>query len=247
MREKINLLGGDNINFRDIPEGWRTLENRLIAKKFGKEFFDGDRVNGYGGYKYDGRWRNVAQKLVDVYDFKKNDSCLDIGCAKGFFIYDLNKIRPRACVRGIDISTYAINNAMDGYANWLNKEYGLNLNIAKRREDRARERASFNMDIGGADNLPYDDDSFDVVLAINTLHNLDYNSCLQAVKEMVRVCSGDRMFIHVDSYENERQKRGINNWNLTAKIILTPDRWLEMFDKANYKGDYFWNLIEHKN
>ena len=98
----------------------------------------------------------------------------------------MNEIRPKACVRGIDVSVYAISNAMDGYAHWLNEENGVNLNIAKEHENRVRKKVSSNMDIGSADNLPYDDGSFDVILAINTLHNLDYGNCLQAVREMVR-------------------------------------------------------------
>ena len=119
----INLLEAPEIK-RNIESGWRTDENRKIAKKYDKEFFDGDRVNGYGGYFYDGRWQKVAEKIKNVYHLNSESSVLDIGCAKGFLLFDLQEKIPGIHIAGIDISEYAINKTLDGYGKYMYDKFG---------------------------------------------------------------------------------------------------------------------------
>ena len=86
----------------------KTDEHIKISRLYGKEYFDGPREYGYGGYNYDGRWKPVAKDIMKHYNLSKKSKVLDIGCAKGFVVKDLVDL-------GIDaygwISKYAIENA----------------------------------------------------------------------------------------------------------------------------------------
>src|SRR5207244_3156982 len=79
-----------------------------VALKWGKDYWDGDRRYGYGGYRYDSRWRPVAQAMVDHYGLKPGSRVLDVGCGKGFLLYEFTQVLPGVQVAGIDLSSYAI-------------------------------------------------------------------------------------------------------------------------------------------
>lgn len=251
MRE-IDFLDSAPKANRVIQEGWRTEANKIIAKQYGKEFFDGDRVNGYGGYYYDGRWKKVVEKLKEVYGINSNSSVLDIGCGKGFLLHDLLDMIPGIKVSGIDISEYAINKALDKLGihnikqrtgkqeNELTKE---EIEEARKIEEKAREKVLPHMIIGNCEKLPYPDKSFDVVLAINTIHNLPEQKCLQAIKEMMRVCKRNKMFIQVDAYRNEEEKKRMEYWILTAETFKSADEWVNFYKQAGYDGDYYWTVF----
>jgi len=216
MGKCINLLENYPKSKRDTSER-ATLKNdkiRNIARKFGKEFFDGDRAYGYGGFYYNSRfWENVVPTFRDYWNLDSNNSILDIGCAKGFMIYDFINQIPGIKMRGIDISKYAINNSKSEVSNLLA--------------------------VGDAKTLNFDDNSFDYVISINTIHNLDYDDCLLSLREIERV-SKISSFITVDAYNNEDEKKRMNEWNLTAKTIMSTTEWIKFFDKAGYTGDYYW-------
>lgn len=230
MRE-INLLKSAPKVVRRFDSNWRTDENRIIARRFDKEFFDGDRANGYGGYLYDGRWKKVVEHLDETYGLNSETSVLDVGCAKGFLLYDLQEMISGIKVAGIDISEYALNSAMDGHP-----------------EINSKEKVQPFMIKASADNLPYPDNSFDVVLAINTIHNLPLEQCKKAIKEMIRVSKNKKkMFIQVDAYENEGEREMMRAWNLTGQTILHVNEWLELFREVGYEGDYFWTRFSKED
>lgn len=216
MGKCINLLENYPQSKRDTSER-ATLKNdkiRNIARKFGEEFFDGDRAYGYGGFYYNSRfWEPVVPTFRDYWNLDSNNSILDIGCAKGFMIYDFINQIPGIKMRGIDISKYAINNSKSEVSNLLA--------------------------VGDAKTLNFDDNSFDYVISINTIHNLDYDDCLLSLKEIERV-SKISSFITVDAYNNEDEKKRMYEWNLTAKTIMSTTEWIKFFDKAGYTGDYYW-------
>ena len=192
----------------------KTLQQQQLARKFGKDFFDGDRSNGYGGYYYNERfWINVIPDFINFYNLKDGDKILDIGCGKGFMIYDFKKANPKLQVEGIDISEYAIENAKPEVKEFLK--------------------------VGDAKKLNYDDNSFDLVISITTVHNLDLKECKEALNEMERV-SKKHKFLTVDAYSNEKEKELMYSWNLTAKTILHTDEWKKLFLEAKYKGDFYW-------
>ncbi|MCK5043478.1 class I SAM-dependent methyltransferase [Candidatus Pacearchaeota archaeon] len=215
--EKIDLLQRPQIK-RNFDPNWRKEKNRILAKKFDKEFFDGKRVNGYGGYVYDGRWIGVAQRLKKIYKLNEKSSFLDIGCGKGFLLYDLKEIIPRINISGIDISKYAIENGMEEIKPYLS--------------------------IGSAENLPYATNSFDFVFSSDTIHNLPRKKCKKALQEMVRVCKSEgNMFIQIDAYTTREEKMDLDAWNLTALTYMHVDKWLDFFKEVGYKGDYFWTIM----
>jgi len=214
---EINLL-------KSLPTPKRNILNRntkktdnhiKISRQYGKEYFDGDRSFGYGGYKYDGRWVPVAKDITDYYGLIKGSKILDVGCAKGFLVKDLVDLGFEAY--GIDISEYAIDNAPKDVKNRLK--------------------------IGNAKKLPYDDNYFDLVISLNTIHNLDRNECKMAIQEIQRV-SKTSSFIQVDSYTNENEKSIFEDWVLTAKFYGYPNEWLKLFKESGYTGDWYWTIIK---
>lgn len=192
-------------------------ENRAIAMKFGKEYFDGMREQGYGGYRYDGRWVPIAEDIVRHFNLKPGDRVLDVGCGKGFLLKDLVKVCPGLEVFGIDISEYAVTNC----------------------EPQVLGR----IHVGNAISLPFTDHSFQAVLSINTIHNLDHADCIKALSEIERVAPG-KGYVQVDAYRNAVEEKVFLDWVLTAKTHGTPEFWLELFKQAGYTGDYFWTILE---
>ena len=216
--KEFNLLNtfpkvSRNIQSRKENKG----HNRNLALKFDKEYFDGSRDQGYGGYIYDGRWKPVAEKLVNLFSLKEQSKFLDIGCAKGFLLYDLYALNSLIDLYGLDVSQYAKNNS----------------------PIEIRDKIK----IGNCKNLDFPTDFFDGVVAINTIHNLEIYDCINAIKEIQRV-SGGKAFIQVDAYRNDKELNIFKDWMLTAKTFLKPEEWLEVFKKANYTGYYNWTILE---
>ena len=216
MIKEINLLKKYPKTKRDLSKrgNEKTEEDRIIARRFDKEFFDGDRKNGYGGYYYNPKfWTEVVKDLNNFYKLKNGSKILDIGCGKGFMLFDFMKLNPNFVLEGIDISDYAITNAIPEVKKFLK--------------------------VGDAKSLPYEDNSFDLVISINTTHNLEINQCKKALSEMERVSRKDKYLI-VDAYSNEIEKDRIFAWNLTAKTILSTNEWINLFEEAGYTGHYYW-------
>ena len=187
------------------------------AKMYDYDYWDGDRKFGYGGYKYDGRWQKVAKAIVDHYGLKKGDRVLDVGCGKSFLLYDLAQIVPGIEVQGIDISQYAI--------------------------EHAKEEVRQFLKVGNATSLPYKDKSFDLVISINTLHNLFCYDLTQALKEIERVGKKNK-YVVVESYRNEEEKVNLMYWVLTGECFFSPDEWKWFYELAGYSGDHSFIYFE---
>lgn len=216
MGREIDLLVNYPKVKRDVKERGlqKNEEDRIIARKFGREFFDGDRRHGYGGYRYNPRfWQPVIPTFQAFYQLNSASSVLDVGCGKGFMLHDFAQIIPGIHIAGIDVSEYAIQNAMD--------------------------EVKDSVKIADARKLPYPNHSFDLVISINTIHNLERKELIVALKEIQRVSKG-HSFITIDAYRTPEEKEAMYAWNLTAKTILHVDEWKELFQEAGYKGDYFW-------
>ena len=192
----------------------KTAEDQEIARRFDKEFFDGDRKHGYGGFSYNPKfWQPVVPSFKNFWNIKRNDSLLDVGCAKGFMLYDFKQIIPGLDVKGIDISNYAIKNALP--------EIRSNLLIADAKE------------------IPFEDNSFDHVIAINTIHNLNEDDCAKSLREITRV-SKKNSFITVDAWRNDEEKKRMLQWNLTALSYMHVDNWKKLFKEVGYDRDFYW-------
>lgn len=205
------IHGGTKRNYLQRVTDFDKAATATISKQFGRDYFDGDRQYGYGGYRYDGRWVQLARDLAAHYGLKAGDRVLDVGCAKGFLAYDFTQVVPGLEVAGVDVSAYAI--------------------------EHAKEEVKSALQVADARALPFPDQSFDLVVSINTLHNLRLPELAQALREMERV-SRRHKYLVVDGYRTEQEKVNLMYWQITCEALLTPEAWEWMFQQAGYTGDY---------
>lgn len=190
----------------------------IISKKYGFDYWDGDRKFGYGGYKYiKGYHSDLARKLVKDYSLNDQSKILDIGCGKGFLLYEIKKIIKNAQIYGLDISKYAKNNAKIEIKKNI-KTWDIN------------KKLNFNTK------------SFDLVISINTLHNLKLKNLNQCLQEIERI--GKSKFICVESYRNEKEQFNLQCWALTAETLIDVDSWKWLFKNSRYTGDYEFIYFE---
>ena len=216
MGREIDLLANYPRTKRKVEERGqsKTEADRAIARRFGREFFDGDRSVGYGGFSYNARfWQPVVPTFQAHYDLKAGDSVLDVGCAKGFMMHDMAELIPGLTIKGIDVSDYAIENAMPGMRP--------------------------HVQVADARKLPFPDKSFDVVISVNTIHNLERDEVGQALREIERVARRGA-FVTVDAYRDAEEQSRMEAWNLTAKTMMHVDDWKAFFRSVGYTGDYYW-------
>lgn len=182
-----------------------------LAKQWGYDYWDGDRRVNYGGYRYmEGRWEKVARALAEHYGLKAGSKVLDVGCGKGFQLFELTRVVPGIEVYGIDISEYAIEHC----------------------QEEIRDR----LQIGNATSLPFPDKHFDLVFSITTLHNLHNYDLDKALREVERV--GKNKYICVESYRNEAEKANLLYWQVTCEAFCTPEEWEWWFRQTGYTGDH---------
>lgn len=216
MGREIDLLADYPRTARNTKErgASKTEDDRAIARQFGREFFDGERRHGYGGFSYSPRfWQPVIPTFQRHFSLRSSSAVLDVGCAKGFMLHDMAALIPGITVKGVDVSAYAIEHAIDDMRP--------------------------HVQVADARALPFPDDSFDVVISVNTIHNLERDDCGKALQEIERVSRGGA-FITVDAYRNEEEREAMFAWNLTAKTIMSVDEWKTFFDEVGYTGDYYW-------
>lgn len=199
----------------------RMTDNKVEAMKkareYGYDYWDGDRRYGYGGYTYDGRWKPVAEKLIQTYKLKSDAKILDVGCGKAHLLFELSKLLPKAEIRGIDISKYGIDHA------------------PKEIRDRLRVRDA-------AEKYPWGDKHFDLVISINALHNLRVRQLAKALSEIERV--GKQKYIALEGYRNEEELFNLECWALTAEAFFHPDEWIWLYKHFGYTGDYEFIYFE---
>jgi ubiquinone/menaquinone biosynthesis C-methylase UbiE len=220
MGREINLLDRYPKSKRPIDERGKliTEEHRAVAREFAEQYFDGERLYGYGGYSYHPRfWQDTVRRFRDHYRLAEEASVLDVGCAKGYMLHDFKELMPSLEIAGIDISDYAIERAMDSVKAWLQ--------------------------VGDARELPYEDDSFDLVICINTVHNLPLEDCKRALGELERVSRG-HAFVTMDAWRNDDERERLLKWNLTALTYMHVDDWVRLFAEVGYTGDYYWFIAE---
>jgi len=188
-----------------------------VARRYGQEFWDGDRRYGYGGYRYDGRWATVAEALIERYRLPADARILDVGCGKGFLLYEFTRLLPSARVAGFDISAYAIEHA----------------------KEEVRDRVFVHR---AQDPMPYEDGSFDLVVSLGTLHNLPIQELARALGEIERLAP--QKYVMVESFRNERELFNLQCWALTCESFFRPEGWVWLFERFGYTGDYEFIYFE---
>jgi SAM-dependent methyltransferase len=216
---EINLLDRYPSSKRSVADRGPAItdEVREVARRFGRDYFDGDRRYGYGGYSYHPRfWKETVKRFRDYYGLADDASVLDVGCAKGFMLHDFKELMPAMTVAGIDVSEYAIENAIETVKPFLR--------------------------VGNARELPYPDRPFDLVTSINTVHNLPLDECKRALREIQRVSRGNA-FIVVDAWRTDEERDRMKDWVVTARTYMHVDDWRAVFNEVGYTGDYYWFIV----
>ena len=194
------------------------VECSKVAQQYDEKYWDGERKYGYGGYKFiPGRWKPVAQDLIKTYNLKAGSKVLDVGCGKGFLIYEMLQIEPKLDIIGFDISDYAIANS--------------------------KEEIKDLISVGNAEKkFPYLDKSFDLVISLGSLHNLSLEELSFSLKEFTRVSKDS--YIMVESYRTQEELFNFQCWALTCKTFLSSKDWLWFFNENDFKGDYEFIYFE---
>ncbi len=194
------------------------VEAMMIAKRYGADYWDGDRKFGYGGYKYmAGRWASVAQKLIDRYKLHAGSKILDVGCGKAFLLYEMQLLEPNLEITGFDISQYGLDH----------RHQDLKANLFIHRAQ---------------DPYPFADNEFDLVISLGALHNLHIYELEMAVAEIERV--GKHGYIMLESFRSELEMFNLECWALTAESIMDVDEWIWLYKKFGFTGDYEFIFFE---
>jgi SAM-dependent methyltransferase len=194
------------------------VECMKVAKQYGADYWDGDRRFGYGGYRYmPGRWKPVAEALIQTYNLGPGSKVLDVGCGKGFLLHEMLLIEPALKVRGFDISDYGISHATE---------------LVKPHLFLHQAQSIY----------PFGDQEFDLVISLGTLHNLRLFDLKTALSEIERVCK--HAYVMVESYRNEQEMFNLECWALTAESLFDTDEWIWLYSQFGYTGDYEFIYFE---
>ncbi len=212
------LHAGTKRDYVGRVTGSNKAECAAVAKRYDRDYWDGERCYGYGGYRYDGRWRPVAERLAAEYGLRCGDRILDVGCGKGYLLYELTQVVPGLVVTGLDISRYA---------------------VAEAKEDIRSQLV-----VGDAAALPFEAASFDCVISLATLHNLPIAALWSALHEIARVSRDARGYVMVESYRNETEKMNLLYWQLTCASFFGTADWEWIYAACGYRGDYGFIFFE---
>ncbi|MBA1339394.1 MAG: Methyltransferase domain-containing protein [Pelagibacterales bacterium] len=199
---------------RYVSKNLRTISHRIVAANRQKDFFDGDRNHGYGGFKYDGRWKVVADKIFSEYKINEDSSILQINSEKGFLLKDIKDKNSKINITGLETSQYAKDNTLD--------EVKKNITLVQ----------NYN-------NLKFEDNKFDFIIGLGIIYTLTIDSAFKTLKEIERVGKG-KSFITLASYSDEEDYWLFKDWTLIGSTILKKEEWLEILKAANYSGDYYF-------
>lgn len=205
---------------RVLTKGFRTIRHRMAAAGLDREYYDGRRENGYGGFRYDGRWMQIVPRLAARYGLTSNSAVLDVGCKKGFFLHDLKQALPGIRVQGVENHPYPLEYAM--------------------------ESVKADLLLAPYEELPFGDGEFDFVMAYAAIYMLNLRGVMQALREIQRVGKG-QSFVTVGAYRTREGRELLEEWTLLGTTVLHVDEWLEVFRQTGYTGDYAFTTAESLN
>ena len=190
----------------------RSIINKIHAWELGKEYYDGNRVNGYGGFKYDGRWKKLLPKIIKRFKLNKNSKVLDLGSKKGFLLKDLNEIIPGIKTFGVENHKYAIKKSIKCKSKIIFSQYY---------------------------DLPFKNKYFDFVIAFNSLYMQNLGDVIKSLKEIERISK--KSYVILASGENDFERNKFYKWTLIGTTILLKKEWKLLFKKIKFTGDYYFS------
>lgn len=214
MRNKNFITKIHNSTKRNYLE--RMINNKVecmrVAKKFSFNYWDGKRKYGYGGYRYiPGRLKSIANKIIKNYKLNNFSKILDVGCGKGYLLYEIKQILPNINIYGFDISNYAINNSKKEIKKYLFKYDARKI-------------------------FPFKNNFFDLTISLGTLHNFSLSDLERSIKEIQRVSK--KKYIMVESFRNDKELFNLQCWALTCQTFFSVKDWIWFFSYVGYNGDY---------
>lgn len=205
---------------RVVRKGFRTIHNRMVAARLDQAYYDGERENGYGGFRYDGRWAQIIPGLARRYELSSDSWVLDVGCKKGFFLHDLKQAFPGITVKGVE-----------------NHPYPLEHGMASVKEDLV---------LAPYEKLPFDNGQFDFVMGYASIYMLNLRGVMQSLREIQRVGKG-RSFVTLGAYTTAEERELLEEWTLIGTTILHVDEWMEVLQEVKYTGDYAFTTASSLN
>ncbi|MBT4490392.1 MAG: class I SAM-dependent methyltransferase, partial [Rhodospirillaceae bacterium] len=148
------------------------------------------------GYDYDGRYGGAAAAICHHYNLLPGSRILEIGCAKGFLLYEFHRLG--LAVSGLDISDYAVSQAHPDIQRFLC--------------------------LGDTSSLPYPDDAFDLVLAKEILPHVPEGRLPDALAECARVSRGGIYFV-VQAVRGDRDREEMAAWDPTHQVLRSEAWW----------------------
>jgi hypothetical protein len=206
---------------RFVGRGIRTIEHRIIASERELSFFDGDRNYGYGGLKYDGRWNNVAKKIIKKFNLKNNSRILQIASEKGFLIHEIKKINPKINILGVETSKYAISKTIKPVKKFIKKVTSFS------------DLSSIN-------------GKFNCVIALGAVYIHTLSDAIQLLKNIQRL-SGGKSFITLASYKTEKDYWLFKDWTVLGTLLYKEKEWKKIMKYAGYKGYYYFTNSKKLN
>jgi len=205
---------------RYVGRGIRTIDHRILASLREKDFFDGDRNCGYGGYFYDGRWQSIAKDIIKKYKLKNGSKVLQISAEKGFLMYELIKQNPKIKVFGLETSNHAVSKS---------------LNHVKKKIKKVENYIDF--EIKG---------KFDFVIALGVVYTLTLGDAIKCLKIIQKLSHG-KSFITLATYNNNKDYWLFKDWTVLGTTLLKKKDWKKVLKYAGYTGDYFFTDAKKLN
>ena len=190
----------------------RSVINKINAWQLEKKYYDGNRLDGYGGFKYDGRWLKLLPKLIKKYKLTNKSKVLDLGCKKGFLLKDLNILLPGIKSYGVENHPYPLKKSVKCNSKLIECQYY---------------------------NLPFKNKYFDFVIAFNSLYMQNLGDVIKSLREIERVSK--KSYVILASGENDNERNKFYRWTLIGTTILLKKEWKKLFKKIKFKGDYYFS------
>ena len=181
---------------------------------FGYDYFDNPKSGrGYRGYVYTGRYYETAKKIIDHYKLKPNSKILEIGCAKGYLLYEFFKLKMD--VVGYDISRYAVDNCI--------------------------EELKEMIFLGRVNDINENDNIYDLAIAKEVLSHMAIDDILFTINKLQNISKN--IYLVLQTVSEKKKANDMQSWDCTYKTMMIKKDWEKVLSSCGFHGDYQFNYI----